>query len=72
MVAEHYDEMLRFYGAELGAKVARKHLGWYMDEAGTGPQTRRAVLTARSPQEVLRLLPHALETPENDTQEEAA
>ncbi|MBA84978.1 tRNA dihydrouridine synthase DusB [Thalassobius sp. S69A] len=72
MVSAHYEAMLDFYGPDLGLRVARKHLGWYMDEAGTGPQTRRAVLTARSPQEVLRLLPHALETPENDTQEEAA
>ena len=26
--------MLSFYGTELGVKVARKHLGWYLEEAG--------------------------------------
>ncbi len=26
--------MLAFYGTELGLKMARKHLGWYLEEAG--------------------------------------
>jgi tRNA-dihydrouridine synthase B len=60
MVSGHYEAMLGFYGAELGARVARKHLGWYMDHAGTPAPQRRAVLTAPSPREVLQLLPDAL------------
>ena len=60
LVAGHYQAMLGFYGAELGARVARKHLGWYMDAAGTGPGLRRALLTARNPVDVLQLLPDAL------------
>ncbi|MFC6687314.1 tRNA dihydrouridine synthase DusB [Jhaorihella thermophila] len=60
MVSGHYEAMLRFYGADLGLRVARKHLGWYMDRAGTGAGLRRAVLTARDPAEVLRLLRDAL------------
>jgi len=64
MVSEHYEDMLRFYGQDLGLRVARKHLGWYMDHAGTGPALRRAVLTAKDPSDVLRLLPRALTEPE--------
>ena len=60
LVAGHYEAMLAFYGAALGLRVARKHLGWYMDEAGTPDGLRRAVLTAASAGEVLRLLPAAL------------
>ncbi|MFT7596636.1 MAG: tRNA-dihydrouridine synthase B [Paracoccaceae bacterium] len=60
MVCEHYQAMLGFYGVVLGPRVARKHLGWYMDGVKTGPGLRRAVLTARDPAEVLRLLPDAL------------
>ena len=63
LVAGHYEAMLGFYGADLGLRVARKHLGWYMDAVGTGPGLRRAVLTARDPAAVLRLLPEALSTP---------
>ena len=61
LVAEHYEETLAFYGAELGARVARKHLGWYMDATGTPPDLRRDVLTAAAPR-VRALLPAALST----------
>ena len=60
MVAEHYEAMIAFYGAELGNKVARKHLGWYMDDAATPAALRKAVLVEADPARVLRLLPDAL------------
>ncbi len=59
MVATHYEDMLSFYGTALGARVARKHLGWYMDGAATEPVLRREILTAE-PARVLALLPAAL------------
>ncbi len=59
LVAEHYEAMLGFYGAGLGGRVARKHLGWYMDSAATAAGMRRLVLTAAVPAQVLRLLPEA-------------
>jgi len=69
MVSNHYEAILTFYGNELGLRVARKHLGWYMDELGTSAQLRREVLTAKTATEVLRLLPIALQA---DNQEDAA
>jgi tRNA-dihydrouridine synthase B len=60
LAAEHYDAALAFYGADLGARVVRKHLGWYMDRAGTPPDLRREVLTA-APGAVRRMLPRALD-----------
>ena len=60
MVCDHYEDMLRFYGPELGNRVARKHLGWYLDGAGTSAALRKQVLTSRTNSEVLRLIPHAL------------
>ncbi len=45
MVRAHYEASLAFYGEELGARVIRKHLGWYMDRVGTIPEMRKAVLT---------------------------
>ncbi len=59
IASAHYDEMLSFYGAALGGKVARKHLGWYMDTAQTPAPLRKEVLTA-TPEQVRRLLPIAL------------
>jgi tRNA-dihydrouridine synthase B len=49
MVARHYEDMLSFYGKTLGPRVARKHLGWYMDTAGTPGGLRKSVLTALTP-----------------------
>ena len=60
MVCDHYEDMLRFYGPELGNRVARKHLGWYLDGAGTSAALRKQVLTSRTNSEVLRLIPRAL------------
>jgi len=64
MVLTHYDAIVRFYGTKLGLRMARKHLGWYMDHAGTPPAARRAVLTAASVEQTMILLPDALSEPE--------
>ncbi|MBC2835495.1 tRNA dihydrouridine synthase DusB [Paragemmobacter straminiformis] len=55
LVSEHYEAMLGFYGRDLGMKCARKHLGWYLDEAGLAG-ARGAILTAEDPATVLRLV----------------
>ena len=60
LVCGHYDAMLSFYGEALGGKVARKHLGWYMDVANTDGALRKRVLTERNTDEVFAMLPDAL------------
>lgn len=60
MVGAHYEAMLDFYGTDLGGRVARKHLGWYMDEAMTEGVLRKRVLTEKDSRKVLALLPDAL------------
>ncbi len=60
LVSRHFEETLSFYGADVGRRVIRKHLGWYMNRTGTPAALRREVLTERSPRKVLRLLPIAL------------
>lgn len=60
MIAGHYDAMLRFYGEDFGVRVARKHLGWYMDEARTERQLRREILTLNDPKKVFERLPDAI------------
>jgi len=55
LVIGHYQAMLAFYGEDLGVKVARKHLGWYLQEAGL-TALRGPVLTADSPAQVIRAL----------------
>lgn len=59
VVSEHYEAMLSFYGAELGVRIARKHLGWYMDEAGASPAIRTRMMVTTDPVEVLGLIERA-------------
>ncbi|SMR72035.1 tRNA-U20-dihydrouridine synthase [Aliiroseovarius halocynthiae] len=61
LVVDHYRASLDFYGPELGARVVRKHLGWYMDGVDTAPDLRRQILSSRDPVEVVDLIPHALQ-----------
>ncbi|WP_127900164.1 tRNA dihydrouridine synthase DusB [Solirhodobacter olei] len=63
LVAEHHAAMLDFYGEELGLRVARKHLGWYLDAAGDPAGLRRALLTAEEPATVARLIRDAFAPP---------
>ncbi|MGR3435981.1 MAG: tRNA-dihydrouridine synthase, partial [Shimia sp.] len=60
VATEHYEAMLRFYGTVHGGRVARKHLGWYMDGAGTPASLRRAILTSDDPKAVRARLVEAL------------
>ncbi len=60
LVATHYDAMLGFYGRDLGLRVARKHLGWYIDAAGGAPDLRARLMRETDPAAVLAALPDAL------------
>ena len=60
LVLAHHDAILSFYGADLGLRVARKHLGWYLDAAGADPTARAAILTGTDPRTVQAALRAAL------------
>lgn len=60
LVGTHYTAILEFYGRDLGLRVARKHLGWYMDTARTPADLRQVILTAQTPERVLAHLTDAL------------
>jgi tRNA-dihydrouridine synthase B len=57
LVVEHYEAMLDFYGMAFGARVARKHLGWYLAAAGIAD---RHILTIDTPVTVIRALRQTL------------
>ena len=66
MIAGHYRAILGFYGRTLGVRVARKHLGWYLDALDTPPmpERRRAILQCTDPDQVLGLMARAVTAPE--------
>lgn len=38
LAVEHYEDMLSHYGTALGVRIARKHLGWYVEHASQRKQ----------------------------------
>lgn len=67
LVARHYEAMLSFYGEEIGLRVARKHLGWYLDRAGD-PLLRPDIMQSESSRTVLRLIRRAFAVPAAERQ----
>ncbi|MCC6736694.1 MAG: tRNA dihydrouridine synthase DusB [Bauldia sp.] len=66
--AEHYSGLLAHYGAGVGIRAARKHLGWYLDRiiaAGGGGDTalRARLFRSDDPAEVIAVLRGAAATP---------
>ena len=55
LMIEHYEAQLAFYGRDLGVKTARKHLSWYLEEAGAVSQ-RSQIVTSDDPAQVIRLI----------------
>ena len=41
LMNEHVTNLHQFYGAYLGARIARKHVGWYLDEEEAGREFRK-------------------------------
>ena len=56
IITEHYESMLVFYGRDLGPRVARKHLGWYLDRIAGAEALRARVIRMGDPAEVVRSL----------------
>lgn len=57
LVRDHYAAILDHYGIAPGIRVARKHLGWYLDGLGGVPAAlRQAILTGADHRAVDRLL----------------
>ncbi|RYH10444.1 tRNA dihydrouridine synthase DusB [Tropicimonas sp. IMCC6043] len=66
LVAVHFEAMLSFYGPVLGNRMARKHVGWYLDCAGDPAGLRRRLQTETDNAEVRRLIARAFEAPERE------
>ncbi len=56
LIVEHYDAMLAHYGPHQGVRIARKHLGWYMDRLSVPDGLRKALLTSDDHRVVTRLI----------------
>jgi tRNA-dihydrouridine synthase B len=55
-VLEHYEMILSHYGAGQGVRIARKHLGWYLERSAAPAVLRQSILTASEPKGVVQTL----------------
>ncbi|MBP7000740.1 tRNA dihydrouridine synthase DusB [Amaricoccus sp.] len=62
-ILEHYEAMLAFYGADLGLRVARKHLGWYLERVEGGAALRAQALRLTDPRAVAAALAAVADLP---------
>lgn len=55
IVVEHYEGVLSEYGVDVGVRVARKHLDWYLEASGrtTDPALRRLMVQSSDPAQVI-------------------
>ncbi len=74
LAAEHYEAILSHYGIRVGIRAARKHLGWYLDDANiSNTELRKSIMTGTNPQTVLKAINDAFATaPETDEKLEFA
>ncbi|MEZ5708763.1 MAG: tRNA dihydrouridine synthase DusB [Blastomonas sp.] len=56
LIVEHYRAMLDHYGADVGVRVARKHLGWYTKGLAGSAEFRNRVNQIDDPDKVLAML----------------
>lgn len=58
---QHYEEMLCHYGSYRGVRIARKHLGWYLQGLRDAARYRQKLGREENASEVMRLIREAYE-----------
>lgn len=56
IILQHIAELHQFYGSEKGYRIARKHVGWYLDHLQMDSGFKRAFNTITNPSEQLAAL----------------
>lgn len=56
VIVAHYEDMLGFHGRDLGVRVARKHLGWHLQDAAGAEGLRARLMRETDPGRVVAAL----------------
>ena len=71
VMERHLAQLHRCYGEAVGLRVARKHIGWYLDGRPGGEQARRLLMRAESAAEQFALLRGYFAGPSRDSARQA-
>jgi tRNA-dihydrouridine synthase B len=72
IMAEHVGELHRFYGDYQGLRIARKHVGWYLEAAGRDRALRQDFNRLEDSSAQLRFIEALLDSPDTEQRELAA
>lgn len=56
VMIEHYDMLLSHYGTHQGMKIARKHIGWYVQDWDNADDIRRQINTENDASKIIKVL----------------
>ncbi len=63
ILLSHLQELYEFYGTYMGLRIARKHVGWYLNAHDTNRNVRKQFNQLVTPEEQIILITHFFEQP---------
>jgi tRNA-dihydrouridine synthase B len=64
IIIDHISAIHRFFGTKTGVRIARKHIGWYLDKLSISPVVKRSIFETDKPERQVQLLDQALASPQ--------
>ncbi|MBU6235304.1 MAG: tRNA dihydrouridine synthase DusB [Alphaproteobacteria bacterium] len=52
IILEHYEALLAYHGSHAGNAIARKHIGWYLQDLPNSEPVRAAINSCQNPEDV--------------------
>lgn len=65
-ILAHINHIHRFFGETTGVRIARKHIGWYLDRLGMSANHKQNVFGAKTPTSQVQQLEAVLDNPPNE------
>jgi len=62
VMTAHIQQMHKFYGPDQGLRIARKHIGWYLDRLRIEPVQRKGIMRIGDPELQIQALQEVLRT----------
>ncbi|MGV6852545.1 MAG: tRNA dihydrouridine synthase DusB [bacterium] len=59
---KHIQDIHQFYTGIKGVRIARKHIGWYLEHFGVAAHYKKTIMQAKSTEQQLKDFAHALKT----------
>lgn len=63
---DHYKDIIDFFGADFGVRIARKHVGWFFDRLGDVPAHQKSeIMKSYNPNKVVQVLENIMTNSQN-------